>query len=76
MMWHNFCECAGDIVGVFVNGKSVTEKGVSGIVIVLKHSTVTVAFDELSDAVDLSAFDGSLQLVKVCSDVTYQRLKR
>lgn len=66
----------GDIVGVFSNGKSVAEKVVSGIVTVMKQSSVSVAFDELPDTVDLTSFNGSLQLVKLCNDVTYQRMKR
>ena len=66
----------GDIVGVFCNGKSVAEKTLSGIVTVMKASLVSVVFDDLPDTVDLSDFDGSLQLVKLCNDVTYQRIRR
>ena len=66
----------GDIVGVFCNGKSVAEKSLSGIVTVIKTSLVSVAFDDLPDTVDLRDFDGSLQLVKLYNDVTYQRIRR
>ena len=66
----------GDIVGVFSSGKSVTDKSLSGVVTVIKSSSVSVAFDDLPDTVDLSVFDGSLQLVKLCNDVTYRRIKR
>ena len=66
----------GDIVGVFCNSKSVAEKTLSGIVTVLKTSLVSVAFDDLPDTLDLSAFDGSLQLVKLCNDITYSRIRR
>lgn len=66
----------GDIVGVFSSGKSVTEKALSGVVTVMKPAIVSVAFDDLPDTVDLCTFDGSLQLVKLCNDVTYRRIKR
>ena len=66
----------GDIVGVFSSGRSVTDKSLSGIVTVIKSSSVSVAFDDLPDTVDLSTFDGSLQLVKLCNDVTYRRIRR
>ena len=42
----------------------------------MKPAIVSVAFDDLPDTVDLCTFDGSLQLVKLCNDVTYRRIKR
>lgn len=66
----------GDIVGVFSKGKSVAEKTLSGVVTAVKSTSVLVAFDELPDTIDLSAYDGAIQLVKLCNDVTYQRIRR
>ena len=66
----------GDIVGVFSKGKSVAEKALSGVVTAIKPTLVSVAFDELPDTIDLSVYDGTIQLVKLCNDVTYQRIRR
>lgn len=66
----------GDIVGVFVGGKSPTEKPLSGIVTRSTDTSVSVAFDDLQEFVDISAHDGSLQVVKLANDVTYKRIKR
>ena len=63
-------------MGVFSKGKSVAEKTLSGVVTAIKSTLVSVAFDELPDTIDLSAYDGTIQLVKVCNDVTYQRIRR
>ena len=70
------CKPIGDIVGVFSNGKNITEKLLSGIVVIMKQISVSVAFDNLPDTVDLSTYDGSLQLVKLSNDVTYRRITR
>ena len=64
------------MVGVFHNNKNVAEKRLSGIVTAMTTSLVSVTFDELPDTLELSAFDGSLQLVKLCNDVTYRRIRR
>lgn len=66
----------GDIVGVFSKGKGVAEKTLSGVVTAIKSTSVSVAFDELPDTIDLSDYNGSLQLVKLCNDVTYQRIRK
>ena len=66
----------GDIVGVFSKGKSIAEKTLSGIVTTIKSTSVSVAFDELPDTIDLSTYDGTIQLVKLCNDVTYRRIRR
>ena len=60
-------------MGVFSKGKSVA---LSGVVTATKPTLVSVAFDELPDTVDLSVCDGTIQLVKLCNDVTYQRIRR
>eukprot|EP00731_Ephydatia_muelleri_P006463 Em0003g711a len=65
----------GDIVGVFVGGRSPTEKPLSGIVTRSTETSVSVAFDDLQEFVDISAHDGSLQVVKLANDVTYKRIK-
>ena len=61
---------------MFSKGKSVAEKTLSGVVTALKSTSVSVAFDELPDTIDLSAYDGAIQLVKLCNDVTYRRIRR
>lgn len=66
----------GDIVGVFSKGKTIGEKTLSGVVTAIKSTSVSVAFDELPDTIDLSAYDGTIQLVKLCNDVTYRRIRR
>ena len=35
-----------------------------------------MAFDDLPELLDISAHDGSLQVVKLANDVTYKRIKR
>lgn len=67
---------AGDIVGVFVGGKSPTDRPLSGIVTRSTEASVSVAFDDLPELLDISAHDGSLQVVKLANDVTYKRIKR
>ena len=66
----------GDIVGVFAHGRPVFNKGLSGIVVGKGTATLSVAFDQLDDTVDLTAFSGALLVVKLSNDVTYRRMKR
>ena len=68
--------CAGDIVGLFAAGKALTDKTLSGVVTQSKETSISVAFDELPDTVDLASHNGSIQLVKLANDVTYRRIKR
>lgn len=66
----------GDIVGVYVGGKSPTDKPLSGVVTKSTESSLSVAFDDLQEFVDISVHDGALQVVKLANDVTYKRIKR
>ena len=63
-------------MGVFSKGKSVAEKTLSGVVTAIKSTSLSVAFDEMPDTIDLSTFSGTIQLVKLCNDVTYRRIRR
>ncbi len=38
--------------------------------------SLTVAFDQLNDTMDLRTFDGAILVIKLANDVTYQRMKR
>ena len=67
---------AGDIVGVFAHGRPVFNKGLSGIIVGKGTATLSVAFDQLDDAVDLTGYSGALLVVKLSNDVTYRRMKR
>ena len=67
---------AGDIVGLYSGGGPIAGLQISGVVTRITSTQVSVAFDELSDSVDLSAYSGMIQLVKLANDVTYRRIKR
>ena len=64
-------------MGVFSRGQSPCgERQLTGIVTKSTENAITAAFDELPYSVELSAHNGSLQLVKVANDITYRRQKR
>ena len=64
-------------MGVFSKGQSPFGEGqLTGIVTKCTESAITTAFDELPYSIDLSAHNGSLQLVKLANDITYRRQKR
>ena len=65
---------SGDIVGLFTDGRPLTER--PGIVTRSNNTSISVAFDEFPDTVDLRRHAGSLQVVKLANDVTYRRIKR
>jgi ATP-dependent RNA/DNA helicase IGHMBP2 len=67
---------SGDIVGVFVNGKSLTEQVTSGVITRSTENSIEVAFEELPEDINWSDCHGTLQLIKLANDVTYRRLKR
>lgn len=66
----------GDIVGFFVGGRPVQEKPLSGVVTRSSDTSLSVAVDDLPDSVDLNAFTGQIQVVRLANDVTYRRTKR
>ena len=64
-------------MGVFSKGLSPFNEGqLTGIVTKCTENAVTAAFDELPYSIDLSAHNGSLQLVKLANDITYRRQRR
>ena len=71
-----FLFLTGDIVGLFSSGKPIAGQQISGVVVHSSNVQVSLAFDDLSDSVDLPAYNGMIQLVKLANDVTYRRIKR
>lgn len=71
-----FIYLLGDIVGLFSGGKPIAGQQISGVVVHSSSVQVSVAFDDLSDSVDLPTYNGMIQLVKLANDVTYRRIKR
>ena len=66
----------GDIVGVSISkSDGNTEQLASGIVSRVTPASVSVAFDESHDSLELED-DAQYKLVKLANDVTYKRLKR
>ena len=70
------CSCTGDIVGVLSGNTHISGQKISGVVIRSTSSHISVVVDDLSVTVDLSAHDGTIQLVKLANDVTYRRIRR
>ncbi len=68
--------CTGDIVGIYAHGKPLLENGLSGIVVRKDSLSVTIVFDQLDDAMDVTVYDGALLVIKLANDVTYLRMKR
>ena len=71
-----FTNLAGDIVGVFCANKPISGHQLSGVVIQVTRTHISVVFDDLPDSVDLTAHNGAIQLVKLANDITYRRIKR
>ena len=66
----------GDIVGVLSGNKPIAGQRISGVITRSTSSQISVVFDDLSDCVDLSDYNGMIQLVKLANDVTYRRIRR
>ncbi|XP_077978180.1 DNA-binding protein SMUBP-2-like [Glandiceps talaboti] len=66
----------GDIVGLsYSQGDTTTDNIASGIVLNVKDSSVTIAFDESSENLSLSD-DSLYKITKLANDITYKRIKR
>ncbi|KAK2848093.1 hypothetical protein Q7C36_009775 [Tachysurus vachellii] len=64
----------GDIVGLYESeGCSQPDQLCSGVVTRVTQATVTVAFDETHDGLNLES-DGLYNIMKLANDVTYKRL--
>lgn len=66
----------GDIVGLYESeGCSQPNQLCSGVVTRVTQASITVAFDEAHDGLNLES-DGPYNIMKLANDVTYKRLTR
>jgi len=64
---------SGDIVGLIKQGDESSKVEVSGVVLEVRPSSISVAFQEDSEVIDLPD-ENQLAVVKLANDVTYKRL--
>ena len=76
LWWLTVVLVIGDIVGVLSGNKPIAGQRISGVITKSTSSLISVVFDDLSDSVDLSDYNGMIQLVKLANDVTYRRIRR
>ena len=76
LWWLTAAIVIGDIVGVLSGNKPIAGQRISGVITKSTSSLISVVFDDLSDSVDLSDYNGMIQLVKLANDVTYRRIRR
>ena len=76
LWWLTVVIVIGDIVGVLSGNKPIAGQRISGVITKSTSSLISVVFDDLSDSVDLSDYNGMIQLVKLANDVTYRRIRR
>ncbi|XP_064637243.1 DNA-binding protein SMUBP-2-like isoform X2 [Lineus longissimus] len=65
----------GDIVALSPSHEQI-ETTATGIVSQVRQKSVSIAFDESLDALDLDADTEKYKLVKLANDITYKRLRR